>query len=267
MRSYRCPRILIHLGLVGALLSAIPIYAGEQDGRTLRVLCYNIHHGEGTDGKVDLPRLAAVIKNARPDLVALQEVDHKTQRTQGVDQAAELARLTGLNGRFGRQIDFEGGQYGQAILSRFPMSGVRIHWLPGTPDRERRIAVEVDVQVDDHKLAFVTTHLHHIHDTFREQQATKLNELFSRAEPPTILAGDLNANPDSKSQAILEKQWQAPTPNAPLLTFPAGEPTKQIDYILMRPAARFRVISTEVLDQPVASDHRPLLSVLEFFNR
>ena len=54
--------------------------------RAVRVLTYNIHHGEGMDGKIDLERIAAVIKRLEPDVVALQEVDVKTTRSQGVDQ-------------------------------------------------------------------------------------------------------------------------------------------------------------------------------------
>ena len=107
---------------------------------TLRVLCYNIHHGEGVDGKVDLIRQAGVIKSCSPDLVALQEVDDRTERTGRIDQTARLAELTGLEGRFVHQLDYEGGRYGQAILSKFPMSDVALHWLPGMPDRERRMA-------------------------------------------------------------------------------------------------------------------------------
>ena len=105
--------------------------------RQLRALSYNIHHGRGGDDQVDLERTAKVINDCHPDLVALQEVDCRTQRTGGIDQTAELAKLTGLHAQFARQIDFEGGQYGQALLSRWPLSDLQIHWLPGEPERER----------------------------------------------------------------------------------------------------------------------------------
>lgn len=229
----------------------------------LRVLCYNIHHGEGADGKVDLPRLAEVIRGARPDLVALQEVDNRTERTGGVDQTAELARLTGLHGQFCKQIDFEGGEYGQAVLSRFPLSVTTIHWLPGMPERERRIAAEVHFEAAGQKLAPVTTHLHHNQEPFRQQQAAKLNEIFANSERPVILAGDLNANPDSEPLRILSKEWLVATSDRPLATYPSAEPANLIDYILARPREHFRVIAVEVLPEPVASDHRPILVVIE----
>ena len=248
--------------LAGAAVAALP--AADPPGRTtLRVLCYNIHHGRGTDGKVDLPRIAGVIRDAKPDLVALQEVDDRTRRTGQVDQTAELARLTGLHGRFGKQIDYQGGGYGQAVLSRFPLGELTVHWLPGVPDRERRIAAEARVKVGGRELSFVTTHLHHQNPEFREQQAAKLNELFGAADRPVVLAGDLNATPDSKPLAILSQKWTVATAGPSLFTFPAGKPTKQIDYVLYRPAGRFKAVEAKVIAEAVASDHRPVLAVLE----
>ena len=133
----------------------------QESFRDLRILTYNIQHGAGADGTVDLERQAAVIRRLKPDLVALQEVDDRTQRTKNVDQSTELGRLTDLHVRFAHQLDFEGGRYGQAILSRFPCSDLTVHWLPGRPDRERRIAGAITVDLDGEKLTFVTTHLHH----------------------------------------------------------------------------------------------------------
>ena len=230
---------------------------------TLRVLSYNIHHGEGTDGIVDLPRLARVIRAADADLVALQEVDDRTKRTKGVDQTAELARQTGMYGVFGKQIDYEGGGYGQAILSRVPLGRGTVHWLPGEPDRERRLAFGVPVSVFGRELTFVTTHLHHQNDEFRQRQAAELNRLFADTDRPVIVAGDLNANPDSKPLGVFLSHWAVAT-GPGLHTFPAGQPTKQIDYVIARPAPAFATIELRVPDEPVASDHRPLLAVYEF---
>jgi endonuclease/exonuclease/phosphatase family metal-dependent hydrolase len=231
--------------------------------RTLRVLCYNIHHGEGTDGRVDLPRLAKIIRNADADFVALQEVDNKTRRTGGVDQTAELARLTGLFGKFGKAINYEGGEYGQAILSRLPIGKDAVHTLPGEPDREQRIAFEVRASVDGKELSFVTTHLHHMSAEFRERQAAKINAVFADADRPVILAGDLNATPDSKPVQELKRNWTIVTGAKELLSFPSAKPARQIDFVLYRPADRFRVVEATILDEPVASDHRPVVAVME----
>ena len=102
-----------------------------------------------------------------------------------MDQTTRPAELTGLHGQFCKQLDYEGGEYGQAVLSRFPVSLPSIHWLPGKPDRERRIAAEVTVGVGGLKLAFVTTHLHHANKEIRLQQAHAINELFADRKGPT----------------------------------------------------------------------------------
>jgi endonuclease/exonuclease/phosphatase family metal-dependent hydrolase len=230
---------------------------------TLRVLSYNIHHGRGTDGTIDLPRLARVIRLADADLVALQEVDERTTRSGGIDEAAELARLTGLRMAFGPQIDYLGGRYGQALLARCPLGPPTVHELPGLGgDREQRIAVAAVVDHPRGRLTFVGTHLHHLSTEARAAQARALVTAFADTER-CILAGDINALPGSEPLAILGEAWQlvAAGDEAPP-TFPAGQPTRAIDHVFVRPAADFDVLDLRVLDEPVASDHRPLLAIL-----
>lgn len=244
------------LGIV--FLAGLPSPADE-----IRVMTYNIYHGEGMDGKFNYSRTAAIIKAADPDFVALQEVDKKTMRAAGVDQPAELARLTGMHGIFGKQIDYSGGDYGQAILSKYPVKDSKIHWLPGMPERERRIAFEVTVQRNGREMKFVTTHLHHQSNTFREQQAAELNRIYADSKVPVILAGDLNAMPESQPIAIFKKAWGFGNTDTSLLTYPADKPVRQIDYILFRPMGQYRVKFQKVLEEPVASDHRPVMVELE----
>jgi endonuclease/exonuclease/phosphatase family metal-dependent hydrolase len=248
---------------------AVVLGSGAQPGakKTLRILSYNIHHGEGTDGKPDLPRIAGVIKAAEPDLVALQEVDRNTRRTNQVDQAAELGKLTGLRAEFGKAIDFQGGEYGQAILSRFPIKGFKVHPLPGKQGQETRIVVESQVEPGGGlpPLTFLGTHFQHDDPDIRKEQAAKVNELFGEKDGPIILVGDLNAVPDSEPIKALAEKWSFATPPGKgLLTFPADEPRRQIDYILFRPADRFRVVEAKVIEEKVASDHRPVLAVMEW---
>ena len=216
---------------------------------------------------MDLPRLARVIRSVDPDLVALQEVDNKTKRTGGVDQTAELARLTDLNGLFGRQIDFQGGTYGQAVLSRFPITGSEIHVLPGEPDRETRIAFETRMSIFGKEHSFVSTHLHHQSNEFRVKQADKIREVFASADRPVLVVGDLNAYPKSKPLEVFRKDWGNATAAQPIPTFPSQKPTNQIDYILFKPSTSFVVRDVKVLDEPVASDHRPIFAVLEAASR
>jgi endonuclease/exonuclease/phosphatase family metal-dependent hydrolase len=241
----------------------------------LRVLTYNIHHGEGTDGRIDLPRIAAVIRDAQPDLVALQEVDVKTRRSGGVDQAAEIGRLTGLHVEFGKARDYQGGDYGQAVLSRYRMGPVRVHVLPGDPASEQRIAVEATVTPSDDGPAvrFVGTHLHHLPpEANRLRQAAELNRLFAGEgdATPTLLAGDFNAEPSSETMRVVTGRWLDTARSSQDLgprqfTYPANEPRKRIDYILLRPPlGGWRVVDTRVIPETVASDHSPVLAVVEW---
>jgi endonuclease/exonuclease/phosphatase family metal-dependent hydrolase len=253
------------LGCACLLLLALFCLAGCQTAPgQIRVLTYNIHHGEGTDGKLDLSRIAEVIKAADPDLVALQEVDSRTQRTGQVDQTAELGRLTKLHAVFGKAIDYSGGQYGAAILSRWPFVQTEASVLPASPGHEIRPALGVRLKPPGWRagLTFVSIHLDHQSERERLAQAGHLLELLAPSNKrPTILAGDFNALPQSAVMRLFAKEWTNTTAHRPLFTIPSGRPDRQIDYVLCRPARLWRVLETRVI-QSDASDHCPLLVVL-----
>jgi endonuclease/exonuclease/phosphatase family metal-dependent hydrolase len=263
-----CPATTRFVLLLVVAAVALPAGADDAASTRIRVLCYNIHHGRGMDGRIDLPRIANVIRAAEPDLVALNECDQKTRRSGGVDQPAELGRLTGLKSIFEKNIDYDGGQYGNTVLSRLAVVRHRNHALPSLTEGEQRGLLEVIVRLADDgpALRFLITHLDYrpndaerlasynaIEEHLAEQKGSKL---------PTILAGDLNAVWDSHVMARFRKTWQLANPK-PLFTFPAKEPKRQIDYVLVRPADRWRVRTMRVLDEPVASDHRPIWAELE----
>ncbi|MDH3584393.1 MAG: endonuclease/exonuclease/phosphatase family protein [Phycisphaerae bacterium] len=233
----------------------------------LRVLTYNIHHGQGTDGRFDLPRLAAVIRALQPDLVALQEVDRKTRRAGGVDQAAELGRLTGMHARFGKAMDYSGGGYGEAILSRFKVLEARTIPLPADRGFEPRAALAVRVQPPGlPALWFAGTHLDHTaDDRQRLMQVDALVKALVRELPEaTILAGDLNADADSRPIGRLRAHFRDAADSRPQPTWPADQPRTRIDWVLLRPLGAWRVVEARVIEETVASDHRPLLVELEW---
>jgi endonuclease/exonuclease/phosphatase family metal-dependent hydrolase len=235
---------------------------------TLRVLTYNIHHGEGTDGRFDLSRLAGVVTSVKADLVALQEVDQGTERASGVSELTELARLTDLHPAFGRAMDYLGGQYGVAVLSRWPLLRAHNDPLPSLADREPRTAltVEVDAGEGGPLIEFTCTHLDQMRDPEnRLAQARTLNtRLVHEDGRATILAGDMNARPGTEVMALFDQRWTDPPAADPSPTAPSGRPRLRVDYVLVRPAASWRVIESRIIDEPVASDHRPLLVVLEW---
>jgi endonuclease/exonuclease/phosphatase family metal-dependent hydrolase len=231
----------------------------------LRVLCYNIHHAEGIDRKLDVPRIARVILSVKPDLVALQEVDNKTERTQRVDQAAELARLTKMNGVFGANIAFQGGHYGNAVLSRFPIASQKNHLLPNVDSGEQRGVLETVIKISkDRSILFMVTHFDHRRlDQERRASAKFINQMMGKQKnTPAILAGDLNDVPDSLTLKEVGKLWMRTNPEI-TPTVPVAKPSRQIDYILVRPKGRWKVVETHVLDEAVASDHRAIFAVIE----
>jgi len=240
--------------------------AGSGAAPRIGVLSYNIHHGEGVDRKLDLRRIADLIKSANPDLVALQEVDKGTQRTNRVDQPAELAHLTGMNVVFGGNIRYEGGDYGNAVLSRLPIKRHKNHLLPLFDDGEQRGVLEVEVEMSKGggTVLLLATHLDHRKgDRERLASAAAINKLAAaRAGQPAVLAGDLNDLPDSKTLRRFSTAWTRANEKV-LPTVPVDQPTRQIDFILFRPAERWKVIEVRVLDEAVASDHRAIFAVLE----
>lgn len=258
-------------GLVGINRARRQVVFAEARSSTLvRVLTYNIHHAEGVDGKLDLERIAGVIRSVEPDFVALQEVDRMATRSKSVDQPEELARMTKMHVVFGDNIPLQGGQYGNAMLSRFPVLRSKNHALPNIDAGEQRGVLEVDVALpgmpgkDASRLLVLATHFdHRKDDRERIASARRVNELLSvHPERPALLLGDLNDVPDSATLAELQLLWKRSNDRiAP--TIPVGQPKHQIDYILFRPTDRWNVVETKVLDEAVASDHRAMLAVLE----
>ena len=231
----------------------------------LRILSYNIHHAEGVDGKLDVPRIAQVILSVKPDLVALQEVDKNTTRTGKVNQDIELAHLTKMNSVFGSNITFQGGQYGNAILSKFPIIKNKNFLLPNVDSGEQRGLLRSQIQISNKEnVLFFSTHLDHRRsDTERLASAEAINQIISLDnKSPAILAGDFNDVPESPTLKELGKLWLR-TNKKILKTIPTSKPSRQIDYIFVQPKERWKIIESQVLDEDIASDHRAIFSIIE----
>lgn len=254
--------LLLHLGQISAPAGAEPV--------RVRVLTYNIHHGEGTDGKVDLDRIAKVIREARPDVVALQECDRRTVRSGRIDQPAELARLTGMQAVFGKNLDHGGGEYGNAVLSRWKIVEHQNHLLPRVGDREQRGVLDVTIEVPGREGAIrvLATHLDYGRQDVERLACCEALASLARARMqfPTLLAGDLNDDPGSRVVEVLKRTWSVPD-GEPTPTIPASNPRRQIDYVLFRPAACWKLLEQRTLTAPIASDHLPLLAVLELLEK
>ncbi|MBI5849570.1 MAG: endonuclease/exonuclease/phosphatase family protein [Planctomycetes bacterium] len=261
-------RLLLVLALVaGGLLDACAGTKGRdaaRQGGTLRVVSYNIRHGCGSDDTVDLARTAAALRALAPDLVALQEVDCGVRRSGGVDQAAELGRLLGMHHAFGSFMDYQGGRYGMAFLSRFPI--LRSHAIRLPPGDEPRIALRIDVAVPGvGELTAVNVHFNWVgDDTLRYAQARALAEQLASIGPRYLVLGDFNDEPGSRTLQLFQGQaLEIAKPAAARLTYPAPAPVKEIDFVFASPTDGWRVHEVRAVAETLASDHRPVLAVIE----
>ncbi len=239
--------------------------AQSRENVTVRVLTFNILHGATTEGDFDLDKIADVIKQVDPDLVALQEVDFKTNRAKNYDLATELGLRTKMAPLFGKAMDYDGGGYGEGILSKYPIIASRNVPLPHSPGNEPRTALEVTVELESgDTVSFIGTHLEHQQQSSdRLYQVQKINNAFTGNNYPTILAGDLNDTPESKPIALLKRYWSSAEDANSEPTYPSENPRKKIDYIFYRPADLWKTLKTRVICDTIASDHCAVFSVLQ----
>ncbi|PRX39161.1 endonuclease/exonuclease/phosphatase family protein [Salegentibacter salegens] len=238
----------------------------QQNTRDVRILTYNILHGSNTTGDFDLDIIASVINKANPDLVALQEVDFRTARVNKRDILSELAVKTGLTSIFIKAMDYDGGEYGEGILSRTSFIKTENISLPHSPKNEPKAAGLTTLALSSgDTIHFIGTHFDHLPDGIdRMEQAEAINRLTKKLKYPAILAGDLNDMPGSAPIHLLEKSW-ASTYNKhnPAPTYPSANPKVKIDYVIFYPKNKWKVHKTKVIQDSLASDHNAVLSIIE----
>jgi endonuclease/exonuclease/phosphatase family metal-dependent hydrolase len=195
--------------------------------------------------------------------VGLQEVDDRAKRSGGVPQAERMGRLLGLHHAFGRFMDFQGGAYGMAILTRHPIVATHAVRLPD--GHEPRVALTVEIRLPDgRRLTIVNVHFDWVRsDGYRFAQAEALTKYLDALATPYVLLGDFNDVPDSRTLALFKaRATEASKPAAASFTFPSTTPAREIDYIFFSRNAAFTPREVRVIDEQVASDHRPVLAVL-----
>ena len=234
--------------------------------KTLRVMTYNIHVGVGMDKKLDLQRIADVINRVEPDLVGLQEVDRGVKRTEGKDEIAELAGMTRMHFAFAPNLDFQGGKYGVAILSRLPLNSILHTMFQNKREAERRGMLKVEVDVDGKPLSFVTTHLDYQFEDGRLFETQQLLDNLKDVKGPLIVVADFNDVPAGSAYKLMDTlfddAWIVSRTKGEGFSYPADKPSKRIDHIFYRPGNGVRGKKAWVVDT-LASDHIPVVAEIE----
>jgi len=262
-----------------ALTAALILLAGcatmqpapSSSSPELRFLVYNIHAGKDAAGVDNLGQVARLIRDTGADVVLLQEVDSATRRSGAVDQLEELRRSTGMHAAYGRTLNFQGGGFGIALLSRFPIR--TRHLLPLSSDaplpgsdvsKEPRGALVAELETPTGTLKVINTHIDaSAQDTQRRREATRLVAVVDSLRglgARVVVGGDMNSMPESAVQDIvrgagLRDAWQA-CGSGEGFTFPASAPVRRIDYLYLTGSMR---CSTAGVIDTQASDHRPVL--------
>ncbi|HEX2869472.1 MAG TPA: endonuclease/exonuclease/phosphatase family protein [Ignavibacteriales bacterium] len=240
-----------------------------QEIQSLRVVTYNIHHGQGTDKRIDIKRIGDFLDSCKVGLAALQEVDRGVERTGKIDILKLLSDQTGMHMAFGKNIDFQGGDYGNAILSRFDIDTVKNLHYKMMLEGEQRGLLQTVIEANGEKIVFMATHTGD-----KNTEAEKLmnadeiiNALKSYNGLPVILCGDFNDRPESKMHAKLKEYfsdlWEI-LGKGPGYSFPSVNPDRRIDYIYISKEGlkKLKPVFIKVLHSE-ASDHLPLMAEFE----
>lgn len=247
-----------------ALFLVLPltgICSEESNGRndnTLRIMSYNIRNGKGMDDATDYQRTADIINKAHPDVVAVQEIDSVTGRSGKTDVLRELAGRTLMHPTYAPAIDYDGGKYGIGMLSKEKPKGFRYLSLPGREEQRALLIVEFE------KYIYCCTHLS-LTEEDRMKSLSIIRKEAAASGKPFFIGGDWNAEAGSDFIKEIGNDFFLLT-NPKEVTFPADKPNVTLDYIaaFARDTALFISRSSRVLDEPLASDHRPVVTDILF---
>lgn len=241
------------------LLAAFFMLSVQAQSRTtLRMMSYNVRNAIGLDRATNYQRVANVINNAHPDVVAIQELDSVTARSNRTDVLNELALRTQMYSCFAPAIEYDGGKYGIGLLSKEKPLRFQSLSLPGSEEKRALLIAEFNEYI------YCCVHL-----SLTEEDRMKSIEIIkaeaSKAGKPFFIAGDFNASPESECIKEMQKAFQLLS-HPKQATFPANQPTDVIDYIMAYKATTkdYIVTSAQVINEPLASDHRPLLTEVRF---
>ena len=247
--------------LIYAAAIALAALASCNKPTTVKMMSYNIHNGIGLDEVTDYARIGELIKQYAPDVVAIQEIDSATTRSEGKYVLGEIAKVAEMKDYYAPAINFRGGKYGIGLLCKEEPIAIEQHALPGREEQRALIIAEFPEYV------FACTHLS-LTEADREASIEIISDLAKEYDKPFFIAGDFNAEHDSHFIEEFTKKFIPLTDTTGKYpTFPADTPNVVIDYIMQQiPAGNHYTISSinpEVINETVMSDHRPIIVTTE----
>lgn len=249
------------LSIVTSFFIVIITFTGcssiDKRQNTIKILSYNVRNCRGMDDITDFQRIANVIIRIAPDIVALQELDSATLRSNGTVVLNELASLTNMYKTYGSSIAFQGGKYGIGILTKEKPIRWEVVALPGREERRSLLIVELN------EFYVCCTHFS-LTEEDRIASVDIINGALKDLSKPVFLAGDFNAVYGSQVIKNMENKWLMLN-NHELPTIPSNNPQRCIDYIFAanNSGYTFQTKQTIVEQEPVASDHLPVWVLVE----
>jgi endonuclease/exonuclease/phosphatase family metal-dependent hydrolase len=234
-------RLFLILALVVAVVTSA-------EAQKVRVMSYNVRNGRGVDDVKDITRCTDIINDARPDVVAVQELDSMSRRNKKY-VLGEMAKLTGYHDYYHRTIPYRGGAYGIGILTREKALSVDFHPLPCRREPRGLLIVEMK------KYYILCTHLS-LNAQDRLTSVRIIRDIVSKLDKPVFIAGDMNATPNSAPVKAF-KEYAQVLNDVNKFTIPSNNPRKCIDYILGAKGS-FKVRREKVMYGCIYSDHLPI---------
>jgi endonuclease/exonuclease/phosphatase family metal-dependent hydrolase len=238
--------------LIIAFVNFVFIDAIAQKGK-FKILTYNIRNAKGLDGKTDYNRITTILKDSDADIIGLQELDSVTKRSAGIDVLKVLASNLKMHAAYGGAISFQNGKYGVGILSK--QKPLQHYTIPLPGREEQRVLLVAEFK----QFVVFNTHL----SLTKEDRIASIDIIHKEAKKftkPVYLLGDLNAEPASPEIIFLKENWKLLSVLSH--TFPANQPDRCIDYIFLINGNK-RIKKSIIVNEPVASDHRPVMAVLK----
>lgn len=256
------------ISIIIAMISIFHNSFSQNDPHLIKILSYNIYHGQNPNsGDSNLDDIEKLILQIQPDLIALQEIDSMTLRSESlfekkIDLIKELIERTGYEGFFGHSMYYNEGGYGVGLLVK-KGSDFKTQSLPSPAGGEPRVAAWVISELESqNEIHFASTHFSNESSINRLAQLKALLAFADSLSLPTLFAGDLNFDPASDEYKSIPSQWKDAglVADENVATYP-GENGKRIDYVWYQ-SKKFEFVEYKVLDLPY-SDHYPVLVTLK----